>query len=137
VNDDIHTVITDKNRQIQLKNEAMIELLNRTNENSCGNQVQLKDIEEISTLLENIYEIEGDPKDGHKIEKNMVVSHNIWNIKGNIYSIKLKLEQDVSENIILYYFDAKISIKNNEEGRIVDPLVPFEVSYPILAIKEE
>jgi len=137
VNDDIHTVITDKNRQIQLKNQdgSMIELLNRTN--SCGNKVQLKDIEEISTLLENIYKIEGDPKDGHKIERNMVVNHNNWNIKGNIYSIKLKSAQDVSENIILYYFDAKISIKNNEEGRIVDPLAPFVVSYPILAIKKE
>ena len=48
-----------------------------------------------------------------------------------------KSKEDVLENIILYYFDAKISIKNNEEGRIVDPLAPFEVSYPILAIKEE
>jgi len=43
-----------------------------------------------------------------------------------------KSKEDVLENIILYYFDAKISIKNNEEGRIVDPLAPPPLKLVIL-----
>ena len=85
------------------------------------------------------YEINDDHSPLHEfsIKKDMVVNYNKFFIEGDVHSVKLKSKQDVSENIILYYFDVTISIENNDEGSTSDSIDPFKIAYPILAIKEE
>ena len=139
VNSAIMDVINDGNRQKQLENAKIKALLEITDRNRCGIQVKLNDIKAISDLLCELYEINDDPFPSHEfsIKKDMVVNYNKFFIEGDVHSVKLKSKQDVSENIILYYFDVTISIENNDEGSTSDSIDPFKIAYPILAIKEE
>ena len=142
-------IINNGKRQIQLKNKAMKDLLKETHSNRCGHKVKIEHIQKISKLLGEIYTIKNpEATYEYTMKRKIEARGNKWYIKGKIYSINLipqaktvaepsaepsaELQEDELEEIILYYFDAKITIKYKYGGSF-----SFVVSYPILVIKED
>tara|TARA_Y100000741_G_scaffold58490_1_gene40735 strand:+ start:7109 stop:8266 length:1158 start_codon:yes stop_codon:yes gene_type:complete len=134
-------IINNGERQIQLKNKAMKDLLEKTHSHRCGYKVKIEHIQEISKLLGEIYTIKNpEATYEYTMKRKIEARGNEWYIKGKIYSINLipqekpvaEPQEDELEEIILYYFDAKIRIKYKYGGSF-----SFVVSYPILVIKED